>query len=333
MGGYVFSSIEKQIEILKGRGMIVENETLAKDFLLFNNYYNVVNALKHYILDPNAEEEKYRAGIRFEHLICLFEFDSSLRALFLKYLLVTELGLKTHLAYEIAKTYGPFGYLCQDAYNSSRPKNIAYASELVMDLKRLIEENTAKSDMVKHFVIQKKSGVPLWALINILDFGMLRRLYQNVNSNVSCRVARNYYSLPARALFTMICSLNVWRNLSAHGNCLIRFRMKDYTKQICDTPLHAYLDVPKEGPYYRSGKRDLFSIVICFKYLLKPDDFSDFIFSLKKEILALGKNMVSAPVDVADILNEIGVPSPFESEGRRLWKKLADVSVTALGFE
>ena len=112
MKKYVFSSIDAQIEILKSRGMIIEDRIFARDYLMFGNYYNVVNAFKRYILCANSEAEKYKEGLRFENLADLCDFESSLRNLFFKYLLKAELGLKTHLAYELAKAYGPFGYSC-----------------------------------------------------------------------------------------------------------------------------------------------------------------------------------------------------------------------------
>lgn len=330
MEGCVFCSIETQIEILESRGMIIGNRTFAKDYLMFGNYYNVVNAFKHYILDPNFKTERYKEGLSFRNLADLCEFDSSLRILFLEYLLKAELGLKTHFAYELAKLYGPFGYLCLDAYNSSRPKDIAYARSLVDELEWRIEENVTKSDFVNHFIVRKKSQVPIWSLVNILEFGTLRRLYQNINPNVCNHIAKNYYSLPARTLLSMICSLNVWRNLCAHGSCLIRFRMKGYKKGICDTSLHAYLDVEKDGLYYQKGKGDLLSIVISLKYLLKQEDFSNFICSLKKVILSFGKKIAASPINLADILKETGIPSPSDSKGRRFWTKIEGVVVSDL---
>ena len=214
--------------------------------------------------------------------------------------------------------------------NSSRPKNVEYARELIIDLEDLIAKNVAKSGIVNHFLVEKKTKVPLWALVCLLDFGMLRRLYQNINPNVSNLIAKNYYSLSTKALQTMISSLNVWRNICAHGNRLLCFQMKDYKKQVCDTPLHAYLGIEKDELDYRKGKRDLFSIVICLKYLLKREDFSDFIHALNKEIASFSKKIVSSPIDFSNILAETGIPSPADPKGGRLWTKIEDVDVSDL---
>ena len=36
-----FKTIDEQLEILKSRGLIVEDESIAKEFLLYNNYYRI----------------------------------------------------------------------------------------------------------------------------------------------------------------------------------------------------------------------------------------------------------------------------------------------------
>lgn len=41
MAGKDFKTIDEQIEILRSRGLIIEDETEAKDFLFRNNYYRI----------------------------------------------------------------------------------------------------------------------------------------------------------------------------------------------------------------------------------------------------------------------------------------------------
>ena len=41
MAGKDFKTIDEQIEILRSRGLTIEDETEAKDFLFRNNYYRI----------------------------------------------------------------------------------------------------------------------------------------------------------------------------------------------------------------------------------------------------------------------------------------------------
>ena len=36
-----FKTIDEQLEILRSRGLIIDDENIAKDFLLYNNYYRI----------------------------------------------------------------------------------------------------------------------------------------------------------------------------------------------------------------------------------------------------------------------------------------------------
>lgn len=46
-----FKTIEEQIELLKSRGIIVNDEQEAYKILITNNYYNIINGYKDMFLD------------------------------------------------------------------------------------------------------------------------------------------------------------------------------------------------------------------------------------------------------------------------------------------
>ena len=326
MRTYRFSSVDEQVKTLESRGMVIGDKDRAKSFLLNNSYFNVVTAFEDYVLE-GPSEECYRNGVRFSDFVCLYEFDVSLRILLFKYLLEIEGHLKTHLAYEFCKAYGPFDYLNLSTYNANGENDARYASEFVSFLEGLIESYAWRNDMVRHFLADGCGQVPLWALVNVLDFGTLRKFYANVNSNVANSISKKYYSLSSRSLQSMVSSLNVWRNLCAHGNSLIRFRLKDYTKQICDTSLHRLLGIPKAGLYYSCGKRDFFSIVICLKYMLPEEDFLDFLNGLENEIALLKKGLALSPIDLDVVLKGMGLPIFNEGEMEPALKKLRTLSL------
>lgn len=58
----------------------------------------------------------------------------------------------------------------------------------------------------------------------------------------------------------------------------------DYRTQdaLLDNIAHQKLHIPKKYGLYQSGKSDLFSTIISLKFLLSPEDFRSFYYSLKK---------------------------------------------------
>lgn len=105
-----FKTIEEQIEILKERNLIV-NEERAKEIFRDNNYYYLINGYKDLFIDENSEEEKYKEGATLEEIFALYRFDSELRNAFLKYILKIERRMDTYIAYEFSKKYGERNYL------------------------------------------------------------------------------------------------------------------------------------------------------------------------------------------------------------------------------
>lgn len=44
-----FKTIDEQLEILRSRGLIIDDENIAKDFLLYNNYYRISGYSLHFV--------------------------------------------------------------------------------------------------------------------------------------------------------------------------------------------------------------------------------------------------------------------------------------------
>ena len=73
-----FKTVEEQIEILKSRGLIIQDEERALFFLKNNNYYELINGYKDFFIDKDkTEQEKkdvYRNDVTFEDVVSLYEF-------------------------------------------------------------------------------------------------------------------------------------------------------------------------------------------------------------------------------------------------------------------
>ena len=119
-----FKTIEEQIDILKERNLII-NEEKAKEIFRDNNYYYLINGYKNLFIDENSKEEKYKEGVSLEEIFALYNFDSELRSAFLKYILKIERRMDTYIAYEFSKQYGEQNYLIGINYTSKKWKQDA----------------------------------------------------------------------------------------------------------------------------------------------------------------------------------------------------------------
>lgn len=53
-----FKTVEEQIEILKSRGLIIQDEERALFFLKNNNYYELINGYKDFFIDKDKTEQE-----------------------------------------------------------------------------------------------------------------------------------------------------------------------------------------------------------------------------------------------------------------------------------
>ena len=90
-----FITIKEQINILKSKGIIINNEKKSYKILLNNNYYNIINGYKDIFLIKN----KYIKNTSFEEIYAMYEFDRSLRNIFLEYILKIENQIRSLVAY------------------------------------------------------------------------------------------------------------------------------------------------------------------------------------------------------------------------------------------
>jgi abortive infection bacteriophage resistance protein len=74
-----FKAIDEQLEILKNRGLIVEDEEKAKAFLLKNNYYRISGFSL-----TLRDHDSFYPHTTFQHIIDIYNFDRKFRNLLLK---------------------------------------------------------------------------------------------------------------------------------------------------------------------------------------------------------------------------------------------------------
>src|SRR5699024_11932873 len=83
-----FKTTEEQIDILRKRGLEINDEKLANSFLLSKNYHILINSYKppFTYLDSN-DDEMFQPGTSFEDLVRFYYFDETLRNILFNYII------------------------------------------------------------------------------------------------------------------------------------------------------------------------------------------------------------------------------------------------------
>jgi abortive infection bacteriophage resistance protein len=300
MSKKVFKSLDEQIEILKSKGLIIEDETAAKEILFRENYF-FISGYRHLFMRSYKERE-FIKGTTFEELYSVFLFDRKIRNIMFQYILVIENNIKSIISYQLSKKYGikEKDYLNPKNFTEDNIKQ-RQVRDILNKMKRQIRVNGRQHTATMHY-IDNYGYIPLWILVKVLSFGILSEFYNILKSEDAMAIA-DIYHLSIEELSTYLTILANFRNLCAHEDILYDHRTQ---KEIPDTKYHRFLDIEMTDDHYNYGKNDLFAVIIIMKQMLKEEEFNDFLFQIGYEIDILEGSIQS--VSTSLILNKIGFP-------------------------
>lgn len=300
-----FKTIEEQIEILKSRKLIIKNEEFAKKIFKENNYYYVINGYKNLFVQEINGEEFYKENVTLEEIYSLYKFDIEIRTNFLKYILSLERRLNTYIAYEFSKNYGHKNYLLAENFDNNKNNSIKIAKLINEIESNKMEQLNLGNRMLNHYMNQY-GYVPLWVLIRIMTFGQVSKFYGLMNQKEQNAIAQNF-KIREKHLKTYITNLAIIRNICAHDEKLYDIRIR---KAISNTDIHKQFNLELKDGTYCGGFKDLFSVVIILKLLLKDEEFYKFYKVLIEDIEKLKKDINS--LEPGSILSIMGFPENYQ---------------------
>ena len=299
-----FKTIEEQIDILKYKGLVINDVDKTKELLLRENYF-FLSGYRHLFM-LNHKDDRFIKGTTFEELYALFQFDRNLRNILFKNLLIVENNLKSIFSYKLSKKYGIKEKEYLKPTNFSQDiKKIRQVNDVLNKIKRQIKTNGRQHSATLHY-LSNYGYVPLWILVKLLSFGMINEFYSILKPEDKLSISE-YYNLDVETLGLYIGLLANYRNLCAHEDIVFEHRTQ---KEIPDTKYHWELKIPLTNDEYIYGKNDIYAVIIMLKYMLNADDFRAFIKEVDYELSILdGKVNV---IEQEKILNRMGFPENWK---------------------
>jgi len=282
-----FLSYEDQIDYLMELGLHIDDRNYAIEVLSSINYYRLINA---YGLGLYRDKEKteFKEGTTFYQIYSLYKFDETLRHIMSELLESFEIMFRTKLAYYLGEHYGALGYL--DPINF---ENQEHHAENMAALEREMETQS-KSPIVKHHEEDYEGVLPIWAAVEILSFGTISKLYNNMILPDKNAIAKQL-STSTPYLESWLRSFVEVRNICAHYGRL-------YNKPL--------LFPPKLHTEVKSLRQDrIFSVLYTLKRFAPDIQWISLMLRLK--------NAISTYIHVR--LSFIGFP--------KNWEDLLDVPI------
>lgn len=299
----VFKTLDEQIEILKGKGLVIDDIEYTRNIILRENYFFLMG-YRHLFYKSDGSKT-FRDGTNFRELYALFTFDRQLRNIIFKNVLIIENNCKSIFSYVLSHKYGykENDYLRPQNYVQSHDRQ-RQVNDLLRKMKRQIRINGGQHDATKHY-INNYGYIPLWVVVKVLSFGITSELYTIMKDVDQKDIAKEFHVDPEN-LLTFLPILSNYRNLCAHEDILFEHHTQ---KVIPDNKYHEALHISKMEDEYMYGKGDVFAVVLIFKYLLSKDDFRLFLNEVSYELDRLAGKLDSIPVYY--VLDHMGFPTNY----------------------
>lgn len=227
-----FKTYEEQINILKSRGLIFDDETNATRLLEINSYYSLINGYKEPFIIKGSDN--FKPQTRFDYIYKLFNFDKRLSHSILDFLLEIETMLKAIISYEFSNKFGENGYLDINHYNNSSEFKTNDATKLVTKLDERINEcynhQLSTYNNIRHYK-DNHGYVPLWVLFTHLYLNDISQFYDCCDFQLRIKICKHISSIYGKTisnndLYIFLRILVQVRNICAHNQRLYNFTTK-----------------------------------------------------------------------------------------------------------
>ena len=301
MGNKTFKSIDEQIEILRDKGLMIDDSLKTKNILLRENYFFISGYRKLFMI--SNKNKKFIPGTTFEELYGVFLFDRRIRNTMFKFILIVENNVKSIMSHILSKKYGIHEKSYLEPHNFTNDSyRIKQVHDVLNKMKIQIKNNVREHTATVHY-LNHHGFIPLWILVKVLSFGIIAEFYCILKAEDQQDIA-NHYNMDTETLEIYLSILANYRNLCAHEDILFERRTQ---RKIPDSKYHQLLDVAKTDDEYVYGKNDLFALIIIMKRMLSEEEFKELMFEISYEVDMLnGKIKI---VETSEILNKIGFPN------------------------
>lgn len=220
-----YLSIEQQIELLRSRGMTIQDNAKATEYLLRIGYYRL-SAYWHPLRKRDAVTGKvlddFVDGATFKQVTDMYTFDGRLRLVTLDALERLEVSLRTQVSL-ILGSYDPLAHR-RSKYLDGRftQSNEGKPSKHHIWLRRLDQRALeSKDNFAEHFRTKyRDDDMPIWIAVELLDFGPLSMLISGLRTVDRAKMSLEYSNLHERLIPSWVRTLSFARNVCAHHSRL-----------------------------------------------------------------------------------------------------------------
>jgi abortive infection bacteriophage resistance protein len=246
-------SFADQLQQLQDRGLQVDNSAAALAYLERLGYYRLsgywyplrtIDEVASVAQGRAVRMDSFAPGSRFEDVVRLYVFDKKLRLLALDALERIEMAVRVDVAHLLGQRdprahenpaclHGNFAKkLIAKGPDACKTQHQVWLAKYRSMLSR-----ARKEPFVVHHQ-QQYGALPIWAAIEVWDFGLLSKLFAGMQYADQQTIAAMYGAPNGQAFAQWLRSLNFIRNVSAHHSRLWNINVLEYSAVPATWPGH-----------------------------------------------------------------------------------------------
>jgi len=265
-----FKSYDQLLELLKARGMVIEDDARAKRKLAQVGYYRLSGfwfPCRAIVRDSSGATipksikspwilrrgESFEDGTTFNAVFDLYKFDKRLRLLMLDALERIEIHIRSIIAHELGRR-SPIAY--KDEALIADKFRFRYDGMTKSKWTEWTERHdkklaTSKDDCILWHREQAKE-IPIWVAIETWDFGLMTKYYNMLKWQHKDTIAKRIDPALTNQFGNWLNSLNILRNKCAHHARIWNMRLPN-SLPFPSLPCFSLVPASSETPYKIHG--------------------------------------------------------------------------------
>lgn len=248
------TTLDQQIELLRGRGMTISDEIKAKEVLLDVGYYRLGFywfPFEETVANNAPRTHGFVGDVDFDDVVKLYYFDYALRNMLLKYITRIEVNFRTYLVYTISNEFKdcPTWFVNPAIVGKNYIRNFD---------KEVYTPNFKRNKVIArhHRIHINDRYAPAWKTLEFMTLGSIIALYKSLNDVELKKTISRHFGITYTNVFeNHMDVVRCVRNTCAHGGVLY------------DIALHPLI---RRGPAGIKGYEDrkLYGALKVIRYLL-----------------------------------------------------------------
>lgn len=307
---------QQQINLLKSRGLIINDSKRAEKHLASISYYRLSAYMLPYRKRDNdgRSTDIFKENTTWEMVYKLYVLDRKLRLLIFDAIERLEIAVRTQIAYVLSHKYGAHWQDNPTIFKPSKTfinkNNKTITTDIYTDIQKHIHQqvNDQKAEaFIQHYIsnYNNPKNPPSWMCIETLYFKQLSSICTQLKNRSDRSAISSYFKLSPETFCSWLHAINYLRNLCAHHSRVWNRNMNIVPEKMLYSKELKWISNPEKA------KRSKIYYFLCILiYMMQTVNPSSKFTNRIKDLLTEYKEL--------NRLHEMGFPENWTNED--IWK-------------